>query len=248
MKFLQLIRHILRRSAPESFIKAYWRFNEWRGQLRFSKMSAEGAFTDIYSSKRWGSKKGEKFYSGKGSHHSTVVKPYIECVLSIIRELDTPSTVVDIGSGDFHIGSQISGFTEHYYACDIVKYLQEYNRTKFKEKNVSFLHLNAVLDEWPKGDIVLIRQVLQHLSNSDIMVIIKKFKKYKTIVVTEHVPFGNYKKNLDINVGFATRLLRGSGVDLLASPFNLIGFDAFLVCNVTQDNGLIQTTLLKSKD
>ena len=90
--------------------------------------------------------------------------------------------------------------------------------------------------------------MLQHLSNSDIRAIIQKMKKYKTIVVTEHVPFGNYKRNLDVNVGFATRLLRGSGVDLLASPFNLVGFDAFLICNIPQNNGLIQTTLLKSKE
>ena len=65
------------------------------------------------------------------------------------------------------------------------------------------------------------RQVLQHLSNIEIQSILKKLKDYKYIILTEHIPFGNFIPNKDIISGQGIRLKQNSGVDVLKPPFNL---------------------------
>jgi hypothetical protein len=40
----------------------------------------------------------------------------------------------------------------------------------------------------PDGDIVFLRQVLQHLNNSQISRVVQKLYRYKFLVLTEHVP------------------------------------------------------------
>ena len=66
-------------------------------------------------------------------------------------------------------------------AVDIVETLIERNKTLFKRDNLEFLCLDIVKDELPKADCVIIRQVLQHLSNTEIQHILKKLKAKEII-------------------------------------------------------------------
>jgi len=239
------LRQFLKNIVPKRVLVAYWRYLERRDQARYTNMPIEEVFTEIYASKGWGGVDDDAFYSGTGSHNVDVVEPYIYSVRSILESYEAPPVIVDIGSGDFNVGSQFLDFVEHYYACDIVEELQLYNRRKFTQKNVTFLHLNAVEDSLPLGDILILRQVLQHLSNQNIQQIIPKLATFETIILTEHIPALEYVPNVDVDVGLATRLLAGSGVDLFAPPFNLEGFDNAVICEVQELNGIIRTTLLK---
>ncbi|MDP5081560.1 MAG: SAM-dependent methyltransferase, partial [Winogradskyella sp.] len=71
------------------------------------------------------------------------------------------------------------------------------------------------------ADCVILRQVLQHLSNDEIGGIIEKLIKYKYIILTEHLPTGRFTPNRNVISGQAIRLKQDSGVDLLEPPFNL---------------------------
>lgn len=239
------LRQLLKNIVPKRVLLAYWRYLERRDQAQYTNMPIEEVFTKIYASKGWGGVDDDPFYSGTGSHNVDVVEPYIYSVTSILESYEAPPVIVDIGSGDFNVGSQFLDFVEHYYACDIVEELQSHNRRKFTQQNVTFLHLNAVEDTFPLGDILILRQVLQHLSNHNIQQIIPKLAKFETIILTEHVPAVAYVPNVDVEVGLATRLLAGSGVDLIEPPFNLEGFENEIICEVQELNGIIRTTLLK---
>lgn len=47
------------------------------------------------------------------------------------------------------------------------------------------MHLDITLDDLPKGNVIILRQVLQHLSNFEIIKFIKKINlNYQYLLVT----------------------------------------------------------------
>ncbi len=178
------------------------------------------AMDQVYKLKLWGSNSSE-FYSGEGSHLPEIVTPYIEKVTSFLKSFEKPLIVCDLGCGDFNIGKELFPFTEKYFAIDIVEDLIEFNKEKFKAENLEFQCLNIAEDELPKGDCAIIRQVLQHLSNTEIQTIVNKLSNFKYILITEHLPIGDFEPNKDIISGQGIRIKKQSGVNLIAPPFNL---------------------------
>ena len=83
--------------------------------------------------------------------------------------------------------------------------------------------LDIVEDKLPEGDLCLIRQVLQHLSNDDILKVLGKLKQYKYALITEHVTVKDKAAviNADIHTGHRTRNALLSGVYLDEPPFSM---------------------------
>ena len=96
---------------------------------------------------------------------------------------------------------------------------------------------------WLIRRVVNVRQVLQHLSNVQISALLPKLARYKYLIVTEHVPRGPFRPNVDKPMGPGTRLAEASGVVLEACPFGLPGFVSRLLCTVDADSGVIETRL-----
>ena len=65
------------------------------------------AMEQIYDQNLWGTNN-TKFYSGFGSHHPAIVNPYVEVVEQFLTSFDEKITVLDVGCGDFNIGSQLA--------------------------------------------------------------------------------------------------------------------------------------------
>lgn len=173
----------------------------------------------IYKEKRWGGKQHD-FYSGIGSHASDIVSPYVSCVTDFFGSLDFKPSVCDLGCGDFNVGKQLIDHTSSYAGIDIVADLIVRNKEQFKSNHLEFYCLNIVDDKLPSGDCVLIRQVLQHLSNDDISKVLHKLDSYKYIILTEHVPKGKFTSNKDKRSGQGTRLAKSSGVVITEPPFS----------------------------
>ncbi|WP_345275033.1 class I SAM-dependent methyltransferase [Litoribaculum gwangyangense] len=174
----------------------------------------------IYNHHLWGGNDFD-FYSGEGSHDPKIIDPYLESVTDFLKSHETPLVVCDLGCGDFNIGIQLTKHTKKYIAVDIVENLIERNKTIFKKDNLEFFCLDITKDELPAADCVILRQVLQHLSNAEIQKINEKLIDFKYVVLTEHIPKGLFKPNLDIISGQGNRTKINSGVDLLQAPFNL---------------------------
>jgi SAM-dependent methyltransferase len=128
--------------------------------------------------------------------------------------------VCDLGCGDFNIGKELVKHTKKYIAVDIVTDLIAHNKEKFKQENLEFQCLDIAVDDLPVGDCVLLRQVLQHLSNTEVQTIVKKLNDFKYVILTEHIPEGDFIPNKDIISGQGIRLKKQSGLNLLAPPFN----------------------------
>ena len=202
------------------------------------------AMEQVYDLNLWGENNSE-FYSGYGSHHPEIVQPYVKVVTSFLKSFKKPITVCDLGCGDFNIGIHLIKYTKKYFAIDIVEDLIIFNKEKFKVENLEFHCLNIAEDNLPTGDCVILKQVLQHLSNAEVNQILKKLEGFKYVILTEHLPEGTFIPNKDIISGQGIRLKKQSGINLLVPPFNLkVKEEKQLVSFVLENSkGEIVTTL-----
>jgi SAM-dependent methyltransferase len=197
---------------------------EWRMKSTMKKyrnMSIEEIFTGIYAQNQWGGQQGE-FYSGPGTHNENVIK-YIDTCIKLIRK-ENISSILDIGCGDFRVMSEVVKATNtNFIGADIAKNVIDHHNKVFSSEKIKFRHLNAITDELPKCDLITIRQVLQHLSNEQIGIILQKaLASARFLLITEHLPKGDHiKYNLDKPAGPDIRLYRESGVYIEQPPFSL---------------------------
>ncbi|MFB0905159.1 MAG: class I SAM-dependent methyltransferase [Nonlabens sp.] len=204
------------------------------------------AMEQVYELGLWGTND-SNFYSGIGSHHPAIIQPYINAVKSFLKSFENPLVVCDLGCGDFNVGKELVGHAKNYIAVDIVADLIKRNRRIFQEESLEFHCLDIAVDDLPQGDCALLRQVLQHLSNAEIQSILSKLTAYTYIILTEHVPEGDFTSNKDIISGQGTRLKKQSGLDVLAPPFSfkVKEVQQLLVVCLEDQKGIIVTSLYK---
>ncbi|WP_296638048.1 class I SAM-dependent methyltransferase [Polaribacter sp.] len=176
------------------------------------------AMEQIYDQNLWGGNKDE-FYSGSGSHNPIIVEPYLEVVINFLKSFQEPITVLDLGCGDFNIGGQLFAFSKKFIAIDIAVNVINYNKAKYSHNNLEFQCLDISKDDLPKADVVILRQVLQHVSNEEVQSVLNKLKEYKYVILTEHLPNQEFIPNKDIISGQGIRIKSQSGLIITESPF-----------------------------
>ena len=206
----------------------------------------KAAMEQIYEQHLWGGDR-HAFYSGDGSHNPNLVKPYVTAVSKFLKSFETPLTVCDLGCGDFNVGKQLAPYTKKYIGVDIVENLIDHNQNTFASENIRFQCLDIAQDEIPQADCAILRQVLQHISNKEVLQVVRKLKDYKYIILTEHLPEGDFVPNRDIISGQGIRLKKQSGLDLLAPPFNLKVWEEKPLLSIPVENGkgIIETILYR---
>jgi SAM-dependent methyltransferase len=251
LTFLGQVKSAVKQATPRPLRRLVGEYRAQRWNAKHEGRPVEEIFAAIYRERRWGAGAdaiGDGFSSGDGTHTSSVVLPYISAVRIFLESLPCPPSVVDLGCGDFNVGQQLRPFCGPYVACDVVPPLIERNKQKFADGNVDFRSLDIIDDELPEGDIVFLRQVLQHLNNAQILRIVPKLYRYRFLVLTEHLPAnGAFPPNLDKPTGAGTRLPQNSGVVLTASPFSLrVKSESVLNCAhefIGRRAGIIKTML-----
>ena len=182
-------------------------------------MSLADTFSKIYRTKEWGDN-GQPFFSGEGSS-GPVIEHYCASVVQFIRDRHIQS-VVDLGCGDFTVGRRIgSGSGVRYIGVDVVPELIEHHKSTVHEQNFSFLCADVTRDSLPKGDLCLIRQVFQHLSNDEIASVLAKLGDFPRILISEEVPLQTDLFNRDKPHGPDVRGFYGSGVYVEQPPFSI---------------------------
>ena len=115
-----------------------------------------------------------------------------------------------------------------------------HNRQNFAD--VDFRVLDIVRDELPKGEVAIIRHVLQHLSNAEIANVVARLR-YPFLIVTEHLPDGDFAPNKDQKTGVSIRLGSKSGVVLTEPPFSVKPTYQRTLCEASEGGGIIRTIL-----
>jgi 2-polyprenyl-3-methyl-5-hydroxy-6-metoxy-1,4-benzoquinol methylase len=198
------------------------RWQRWQKSGYYKRLSVREAFSDIYRTRAWGTNEDRPFCSGDGSIREQAVGPYCTMIRDFIAA-NNIRRVVDLGCGDFAVGSRFVGPAVHYLGIDVVPDLIHYNQQHFGAPGVEFQCINIIDNMLPQGDLCLVRQVFQHLSNAQILKTLKSLRRYRYVIVTEHVYAGTgLRRNRDKPQGPGTRVPRRSGVFLESPPFNCL--------------------------
>ena len=235
------VRDLIRRLVPEALLMYRRRQRAQSVDPSFPAATPETVFRTIYEEGRWGTGPDGAYWSGDGSHNPLVVTPYVVRVGAFLASFPAPPDIVDLGCGDFNVGSQLRHLCNRYVACDIVPSLLERNANKYANSGVSFLNLDIVSQPLPPANVALIRQVFQHLSNDHIERVIPKLYQYEWLVVTEHLPKGPFRPNLEKAIGQGIRLGFGSGIVLTEPPFCLAALEQRVLAEPEIWGGRVQT-------
>ena len=213
----------LKSKAYDLYCRAYRGIRGDRAYRRF-------VFGKIYAGGLWGGDGTSEFYSGDGSRGEVArhfVKEMAELLRGAQQALGRPITIVDLGCGDFEVGKALLAELPEatYVGCDVVATLVARNNATYGSDRVSFRQLDIVTDPLPPGDVCLVRQVLQHLSNVEIGKFLKR-ARYERLYVTEGEPIHRLgPTNPDKPVGQTIRFdwITGTGgsVELDKPPFNM---------------------------
>lgn len=160
-------------------------------------------FDQIYLNSTWGYK------SGPGSDPDSS-ETWIDSVNNFIAK-DDVSSVLDLGCGDWRLGSKYNLQGKDYIGVDVSSII--INEIKANESdNIKFIDADICTMDIPYADLVLIKDVLQHLPNKDIAIILDQvIKKSKYALICNDFS-DDY--NLDILPG------GGRTLNLSESPFN----------------------------
>ena len=205
-------------------------------------------FSDIYRTGAWAGRhsrdRAGSFYSGPGSDER-FGKPYSSAVLSFIRERGI-KRVVDLGCGDFRVGRLIAPQVEHYVGVDVVPELIAHNAKHCAMPNVEFHCLDVTSDRLPPGDLCLVREVFQHLSNAQILSALGAMRQYRYGIVTEAQPadLAGFRPNRDRPAGTSARSFFGSGIRLDLPPFNIGGVEVLFEIPWPEEKDIVLRSFL----
>lgn len=182
----------------------------------YAEQTPEEVFTNIYSNKVWGQNENGEGHSGGGSTlQATIV--YRTFLQDFLSQYNIHS-VLDVGCGDWEFSQAIDWTGIKYIGYDVVDEVIENNRAKFGTDNILFFTGNILNSQLQKADLLICKEVLQHLTNRDILKFIYHISKFKYCLITNDVdPISLTSTNPDIERGDCRYL------DLTKPPFNLNG-------------------------
>jgi SAM-dependent methyltransferase len=148
-------------------------------------------FNGIYASGKWAKSGDGKGTSGPGSSLEATAE-YRAFLENFIKTHDVKS-VVDAGCGDWSFSSKINWGQAHYTGFDISTDVIDDVRKRHGNKAVQF-EVGNITESLPSADLLLCKDVLQHLPNELVLKFIKnnlKTGKYKWAIITNDRQAGN---------------------------------------------------------
>ena len=196
--------------------------------LIISSLKGKNKFSYIYKNSYWQNKiNGSK--SGSGSNDSST-KNITYALNKFIYEKKIKS-ILDIPCGDWNWMKKINLDNISYLGCDIVDEAISENNRNFSSNNIKFETKNIISDKLPDAELIIVRDLLVHLEDKDILNVINNIKRsrfnFLAITSYDHT-LQNSKGTVDDN---------WRPLNLTIEPFNLREPDLKLddSCDDTED-------------
>lgn len=170
-------------------------------------MDNKKVFSKIYKEGLW----------NEGSGDGSKIENVREYVDVLQKYIDKPEikTVLDLGCGDWQFSKFLDLSSVLYLGVDVVDSVIDSNIDLYSASNIDFISRDIITYELPQVDLIICKDVLQHLSNRDVIsVLIKIIKSSKFALITNDFN-PESTSNIDIENGDYRYL------DLTLSPFFL---------------------------
>lgn len=173
-----------------------------------NSLDCKEVFTDIYARKVWG--------DGSGGGSGEQAKPYCKFVegyvlMSRIIKTDGQLIVLDIGCGDLAIAKGIEWGDALYIGVDSAD--QSWPAVDLGQRCI-MRNFDALTKPLPEADLILCKEVLQHLSNEQVQTLLDRTAHYPRRLFTNSTFLNGKEVNEDITTGDFR------AVDLTLPPFN----------------------------
>ena len=170
-------------------------------------------FNRIYAEGVWGRDGAAAGTSGSGSTLE-ITREYRAYLEDFIKKHRVTS-IVDAGCGDWRFSSTIDWADASYLGVDIASDVIEAVRKKHEKGTITF-RVGDITEELPAADLLISKDVLQHLSNALVQKFIRnnlRRGKYKWVLLTNDRGSGNVDT---VPGGYRV-------IDLSAPPFEVRG-------------------------
>lgn len=178
-------------------------------------MADANPFEDIYARGAWGAGSGPGSYPYYTIEYRAFLQRFIS--LNAIR------SVVDIGCGDWQFSRFVDFAGAEYLGLDVARPVIEKNVAAFGRDGIAFKVMPDDLTEVPGGDLLLIKDVLQHLPDAEIRAILTQVApRFRFALITNSYEKIDTGRNYDIGGHGDFRC-----IDLTAEPYNVDGAYVF---------------------
>ncbi|WP_114996789.1 methyltransferase [Helicobacter fennelliae] len=161
-------------------------------------------FNVVYKTNQWGNG------SGSGSDENLCAN-YVAYLQDFFRTHHIKS-VVDVGCGDWQFSKNIDFSGIEYKGFDVASVVINSNNAKYHKQNITFTHYNGDFNVLPSADLLLCKDVLQHLPNAKIKEFLTILPRYKFALITN---------DLGENPNMEILPTQWRTLDLSLPPFNL---------------------------
>lgn len=167
-------------------------------------------FESIYTNKVWK----ESFTTETGPGSTLDCSEQYLIFLKNYCAKNNIESILDLGCGDFNLMRHFNFVDKTYLGVDIVSFVIESNNHKYGNCNVKFEN-SSLLDYTFDNhfDLIVIKDVFQHLSTDSIKRILNNIKNSNHILITNDF----IEDNIDILDGGYTP------INLTNDPFNILG-------------------------
>jgi SAM-dependent methyltransferase len=160
-------------------------------------------FGEIYRSRKWG--------DGSGGGSAPEVAKFWSAIATAVIRHTHAKTVLDIGCGDGWASSRIYLGATKYIGVDPVQEMVDYCRTH--HTHGEFECVDALTEDLPSADLVLLKEVTQHLSDESVDALIWKLRVFPSILHCSALAPG---ANAIDDGGYRPVSLREHGCDALS--------------------------------
>lgn len=174
-------------------------------------------FETIYATNEWGHGSGE----GSLPVHTAGYAAFLQSFVAQ-RKI---SSIVDMGCGDWQFSKNIDWGSARYHGFDVVPMVIERNSKEYSKPNVQFSLYSGDPSQLPAADLLIVKDVLQHLSTQRVLDFLPNLSRYRFCLLTNCVNPRGTTVNRDIADGDFRYL------DLRLPPFNLKATEVYSFTN-----------------
>ena len=148
-------------------------------------MESAEVFGNIYKNGVWGDGSRESPRSGSGSNPKNA-KTYVDIVRNFVLENQITS-VVDFGHGDWEMWENYNFENINYLGVDVADGLSNQIEKKFGGNNRRFKQLDISKEELQPAQLLLSKDVLQHLPTEGILTFLEQLNKFQYSVICNDI-------------------------------------------------------------